>query len=247
MNLVKLILAAAIYLVTIAAHADLLSEALNSTERPQTDKDRDATSKPSQVLRFIGLPDGGVVLDLFAGGGYYSEIVSNAIGAAGKVYLHNNAAYIGFAGDELKERLRDNRLQNVVRYDREVDAIDLPDDSIDLILMVLTYHDLYYKADGWDVDADEFFAMLHRILKPGGVLGVVDHIAVTGSGSSAAQALHRIDPEFALADFQRRGFELVATTPILENANDPLDIGVFDPSIRRKTSRFVYKFVEPGP
>jgi predicted methyltransferase len=246
MKIIKLTFVAAIYLLTSTATADPLSDALANTSRPQADIDRDATSKPSQVLRFFGLPDGGVVFDLFAGSGYYSEIVSNAIGTTGKVYLHNNAAYLGVAGDALQERLRDDRLQNVEYYVREVDEIDLPDDSIDLILMVLTYHDLYFKSDGWDIDPDKFFTMIHRILKPGGVLGVVDHIAVADSGSTAAQELHRIDPEFALADFKLRGFELISTTNILENADDPLDVGVFDPSIRRKTSRFVYKFVEPG-
>ena len=85
-----------------------------------------------------------------------------------------------------------------------------------------------------------------RVLKPGGVLAVVDHIAVTDSGSDAAQELHRIDPEFAKADIEGRGFELVGTLDALENSADPLDISVFDDEIRRNTSRFVYKFVEPG-
>ena len=150
------------------------------------------------------------------------------------------------AGDALTERLRNGRLTNVTRYDREIDDIDLADDSVDLILMVLTYHDLYYKTEGWDLDPDAFFNMVHRILKPGGMLAVVDHIAITDSGSDAAQELHRIDPEFAKADIEGRGFELTGTLDALENSADPLDISVFDPKIRRKTSRFVYKFVEPG-
>lgn len=250
MNLTKPILAVAVFLAATLAQgealSDALSDALQDPARPQTDLERDVTSKPATVLRFFGLPEGGVVLDLFAGSGYYSEIIGKTIGPRGKVILHNNAAYLNFAGAELTERLHNNRLVNVERYDREVDAIDLADDSVDMILMVLTYHDLYYKTEGWDLDPDTFFDMVHRVLKPAGVLAVVDHIAVTGSGVDAAQELHRIDPEFARTDIEGRGFELVGTLDALENSADPLNISVFDPEIRRKTSRFVYKFVEPG-
>lgn len=246
MDLIKPILAVAMSLAAAIAQADALSDALQDSARPQTDIERDATSKPAIVLRFFGLPEGAVVLDLFAGSGYYSEIVGKVIGPHGKVILHNNAAYLNFAGEALRERLHNDRLANVVRYDREIDAIDLADDSVDVVLMVKTYHDLYYKTEGWDLDPDAFFEMVHRVLKPGGVLAIVDHIAVTDSGSDAAQELHRIDPEFAKADIESRGFELVGVLDALENSADPLDISVFDDEIRRKTSRFVYKFVEPG-
>jgi predicted methyltransferase len=87
--------------------------------------------------------------------------------------------------------------------------------------------------------------MIHRILKPGGILAIVDHVAAKGSGNTPAQELHRIDPEFALADIRGRGFELVASSDLLKNPEDPLDISVFDQSIRGRTSKFLYKFVEP--
>jgi predicted methyltransferase len=225
-------------------HADPLREALDSPDRPDADRERDVTSQPAAVLRFFGIPEGGVAVDLFAGGGYYSEILARAMGPESRVYLHNNAAYLGFAEDEIEERLKGSRLPNVVRYDRELDGIDLADDSVDLVLMVLTYHDLYYKTDGWDQDPDGFFAMVHRILKPGGVLAVVDHVGAAGSGSSAAQELHRIDPAFAKADIEGRGFEFAGELSVLRNDSDPLDVSVFDDSVRRKTSRFAYRFLE---
>ena len=229
-----------------AAQADAIDDALAAQERPTADVTRDASSRPAEVLRFFGLPEQGVVVDLFGGGGYYSEIVSRAMGDRGTIYLHNNAAYLNFTGDALRERLFNDRLANVVRYDRELDAIDLADDSVDLVLMVMTYHDLYYKTDGWDLDPDSFFTMIHRILKPGAVLAIVDHAGLPGSGSAPAQTLHRIDPEFALADIEAHGFRLEAVSTILENQNDPLNMSVFDESIQGHTSKFIYKFVEPG-
>ncbi len=226
--------------------ADSIDDAIASPDRPAADRDRDVNSHPAEVLHFVGVPVSGVALDLFAGGGYYSEILTRAMGPEGTVYMHNNAAYLGFAGDAVAQRLADDRLPDVVRYDRELDAIDLPDDSVDLVLMVMTYHDLYYKTDGWDLDPDTFFVMLHRVLKPGGTLAVVDHVALPGTGSSSAQDLHRIDPAYARMDIEDHGFEFVGSSDVLENPADPLNISVFDPAIRGKTSKFVYKFVEPA-
>ena len=227
------------------AHADSIDQALADPGRSSADRDRDITSLPAETLRFFGVPSSGVVLDLFAGGGYYSEILTRVMGNQGTVYLHNNQAYLGFAGEALEERLRGDRLPNVVRYDREIDAIDLPENSVDLVLMVMTYHDLYYVTDGWKLDPDSFFDTVHRVLKPGGVLAIVDHAAAPGSGSTAAQELHRIDKEFARRDIEGRGFKFDGESTLLENPQDPLTASVFDPAIRGRTSRFMYRFVEP--
>ena len=228
------------------AAADIES-AVAAAERPAADRERDASSRPAEVLEFFGVPNGGVVVDLFGGGGYYSEIYARAVGDEGRIYLHNNQAYLNFAGEALEARLANGRLPNVIRYDRELDAIDLADDSVDLVLMVMTYHDLYYKTDGWDLDPDAFFSMIHRILKPGGVLAIVDHAAIPGSGNSAAQDLHRIDPAYARADIEAHGFRLEKASDLLANPEDPRTVSVFDPTIRGRTSKFLMKFIEPAP
>lgn len=226
-------------------HAGTIAEALTHSDRLAADLKRDERSRPQAVLDHFGITAGQTVLDLFGGGGYYSEIASYVVGDDGKVFLHNNQAYLGFAGEALDARLQDNRLPGVIRYDKEVDAIDLEENSIDLVLMVMTYHDLYYKTDDWDINPDNFFAMLHRVLKPGGVLGIVDHEGSANSGSSAAQDLHRIDPLFARQDFEEHGFRFAGEIDALKNSNDKLDVSVFDPSVQGKTSRFVYKYIEP--
>jgi predicted methyltransferase len=229
-----------------AADAHSIEDALKHSGRPSADLERDARSQPASVLGFFRLEPGDVMLDLFAGEGYYSEIGGYVVGDEGTVYAHNTAAYLGFAGKGLEERLAGNRLAHVQRYDRELDTIDLADDSVDLLLMVMTYHDLYYKADGWDLDAAQFFATAHRVLKPGGVLGIVDHAAMAGSGSAAAQELHRIAEDFARQDIEGHGFVFDGELDVLRNPDDQLATNVFDESVRFKTDRFVYRFVEPG-
>jgi len=234
-----------VLLCTAQAAADALDAAVANTDRPMADRDRDPNSRPAEVLRFLATPAQGVIVDLFAGGGYYTEILSRYVNEGSIIYMHNNAAYLGFAGDAVEQRLAGNRLTNVVRYDRELDAIDLDDQSVDMILMVMTYHDLYFKSDGWDLDADAFFATALRILKPGGILAIVDHEASAGTGNSAAQELHRIDPQFARTDIENRGFKFESRSELLNNPDDSLEVNVFDPSIQGRTSKFLYRFRAP--
>ena len=212
-----------------------------AAERSEADLQRDATSKPFEVLEFFGVEPGMTVLDFLAGGGYYSEVLSQLVGEEGKVYLHNNAAYMGFV-QGLDERVADGRLANVELYQKEVEEVDIEPNSVDLALAVMTYHDVYFVSDGWTVTADPTFEMLRRVIKPGGVLAIIDHHAEPGSGNSRAGDIHRIDAEFAKADIESRGFKLVAESDLLENPDDDLTKSVFDPAVRRKTSRFIYKF-----
>lgn len=217
--------------------------ATTTPQRSADDIQRDSHSKPYDILAFAGVEPGWQVMDMFAGNGYYSELLSQAVGSEGKVYLHNNQAYMAFAS-KLNERVKDNRLPNVEVYVREVEDINLPSNSLDLVLLVKTYHDVYFTQSGWTVTADPLFKTIHRILKPGGQLLVIDHHGAPGSGNSRAQDLHRIEAQFAKNDISSRGFKWVEESTILSNSTDPLNISVFDPEITGKTSRFVFKFLK---
>jgi len=228
----------------LAAWAIAQACAAEVPTRSEADANRDTTSKPFAVLDFMGVQPGWHVIDVFAGNGYYSEVLSHAVGATGKVYLHNNRAYMGFS-DKLNDRIADDRLPNVELYVKEVEDIDLAPESLDMALLVMAYHDVYYKQEGWTVTAEPLFKAINTTLKPGGVLAVIDHHAAPGTGSAHAQELHRIDAEFAKRDIESHGFRFVAQTDLLVNPDDDLSLSVFDPAIRGHTSRFVYKFVKP--
>jgi len=242
-------LAAAILVASTVPAADAdtaIASAVANPGRTEADRVRDTTSKPSDVLSFFGVEPGMTVVDLFGGGGYYTELLSYVVGKRGTVYYHTNKAYLEYIGDELKARMAGDHLGNVIQLVTEADALGLPAGKADLVLMVMCYHDLYYVDEGWpEIDRDAFWKQVRAALKPGGTLAVVDHVAASGTGSSAAQTLHRIDKDFAKQDIEAAGFVFVEESDVLRNPADDHSLLVFDPKIRRKTDRFVYKFRKP--
>jgi predicted methyltransferase len=251
MRLIKTCLSLLILLaVTAPAWADPASAtvamAVANADRSDADRERDITSKPARILTFFGVEPGMEVLDLFSGGGYYSEILSHAVGPEGRVVAHNTKAYLNYVADEIAARYRGERLPNVERLTTETDNLSLSSNRFDLILIVLGYHDIYYSADYWPaINRDRFFEQIYRALKPGGTLAIVDHAAPDGTGTAAVQALHRIDEHFARLDIESAGFTFEASSDILRNPDDTRTLGVFDKNIRRNTDRFVYRFAKP--
>ncbi|HEY8123611.1 MAG TPA: methyltransferase type 11 [Myxococcota bacterium] len=234
---------------TPANTATEIRTALAQPGRDAKDLERDARDHPADTLGLLGLAPGMRVLDLFSGGGYYAEIAARVVGERGRVFAHTNRAYLSFAGKALAARLAARPLPQLVRYDREVEEIELAGE-IDAAILSLAYHDVYWKPkpeEGeWTVTRDPLMTALFRALRPGGRVLVIDHAAAGGSGNSAAQELHRIDEAFARADFERAGFRFVASSDALRNASDARTLSVFDPAIRGKTDRFVLVLEKPG-
>jgi predicted methyltransferase len=228
----------------------LAARAVAHEGRSEADRADDAGRKPAAVVAFLGIEPGMTVLDLLAGGGYYSEILAHVVGDEGVVLAQNNSLYIGFVGEAFAERLADDRLPNVERIDSEVLELELEPASIDAAVFVLGYHDIYFRPEdgGWEELTPELvLAKLFAALKPGGVLGIVDHAALPGADlADTANALHRIDEDVARAQIEAAGFVLEATSDVLRSAEDERTISVFDDSIRRRTDRFVHRYRKPS-
>jgi predicted methyltransferase len=226
-----------------------VAAALAQPGRDAKDLERDARDHPAVTLGLLGLTRGMRVLDFFSGGGYYAEIAARVVGESGRVRLHNNRAYLSFAGKALDARLAARPLPQLVRYDREVEATELTGE-IDAAIVVMAYHDAYWmpkpEEGEWTVTRDPLMTALFRALRPGGRVLVIDHAALAGSGSAAAQTLHRIDEAFARDDFARAGFRFVSSSDALRNSADDRATNVFDPAIRGKTDRFALVFERPA-
>jgi predicted methyltransferase len=237
----------AIGLALVAASAkaaDLYDAALTQPVRPAADKQRDALDHPAELLRLAGIAPGMHVADVLAGGGYYSELLSYIVGPSGKVLLINNATYDGWS-DGLNARLAANRLPNVEHLTVDLNHMDLPAHSLDAVLLIKVYHDLYWVSskDEWPaINVDSVLTQLARALKPGGKLLLVDHSAKAGTGASAATPLHRIDEAYAIKDFEAHGFKVVAKSDLLRRADDARDQLTYKGPMVGKTDRFVVIF-----
>jgi len=224
---------------TTALAQDMVFE---KDKRHPLDIKRDITSKSAAVMNFVNLSKGMVVADVLGGGGFYSELISQKVGSEGKVYLQNNKAWLPFSGKELAARLKDNRLNNVIRHDKEAEALEFNDNSMDAIFLVLGFHDLFYIDKGWKIDPELFLTQLKNALKPGGKLLIIDHSAIDGSKKKHAQKLHRIDKQFVIRNLTTMGFKLIKESNMLANKNDTRLTTPFIPKIRRKTDRFILLF-----
>lgn len=230
-----------------AVNRALLAVALADPGRTAEDRERDARDRPVEVLALANWGPGDKIADVFGGGGYYAEILSNVVGASGTVRLINNPPYDGFSKKGREPRLANNRLPNVSYEVLPPSDMQLGAGALDGALIVMSYHDLYVVGEkGWpEIDAAQFIGQIVRALKPGGRLLIVDHHARAGSGKADASSLHRIDEAFAKADFAAHGLELVGTLDLLRNPTDDHTLNVFDPAIRGKTDRFVHVYRKP--
>lgn len=97
------------------------------------------------------------------------------------------------------------------------------------------------------MDPAAFLKRLYDGTKPGGIFGVIDHVATARGGTRAVvEKLHRIDPATVKADFARAGFTLEAESGLLHVAADDHSKSVFDPAVKGHTDRFVMRFRKPG-
>jgi len=219
-----------------------LYSAMNAPDRPQDDNFRDEGRRPAEILEFLGVSEGMTVLDLMAGPGYYTELLSAAVGSSGKVYSHNDLTALrmrhGAIQVAINQRLSNNRLPNTQIWSNRINELDMVE-LIDVATLMLNLHDLYIFGDEQQVMAA--LASIMLALKPGGILGVEDHIGNPGNNNQ----LHRIDPRMAEDLLVRAGFIIVDKSNLLSNPLDKHTLHVFDPAIRGNTDRFVIKAMKP--
>jgi predicted methyltransferase len=235
------LLALGLTLLPLAGHAQGdLAAILASPSRPQQDRDGDASRKPDQVIRFFGIERGDKVADLLTGGGYWTRILVPLVGPEGRVYAGNNPFFARFYTDAFNALLAEPAFKSVVRIDGPVDTLALPKDgSLDAVIMVMAYHDLFLTQE----DRGALNRAVFAALKPGGVYGIVDHDAGPGAGTTKVESLHRIEKKVVVDEVQAAGFKLAGDGDFLRNPADDHSAKIFD--LAGKTDRFVLRFDKP--
>jgi predicted methyltransferase len=221
-----------------------IAKALADPSRPATDTARDAARHPGELLALAEVKPGDTVVDYIMGGGYFTRLLSAAVGPKGTVYAFQPAEFIAFKaqyGEDQKAVAA--ALSNVKPLSGPMVGLDLPDNA-DVVITVQNYHDQHLKPFPVDTAA-KANAEIFKSLKPGGVFLVIDHAALPGA-TTAPDALHRIDIAQVKSEVEAAGFKLEAESPLLASSADPHTASVFNPSIRGKTDQFILKFRKPS-
>lgn len=229
-----------------------LRTAIAARDRLSADLTRDAGRKPQAVLEFLGLLPGMRALDVLAADGYYTELMAKVVGSTGHVVALEPPQWAAAPDVKLAwaERQANGRLPNVTHQMQRLQEMKLAPASFDFALLHLVYHDSYWQSDKYDfprMEPEAMLAELYAGMKPGGIVGVVDHVAMPGGDTrEVVHRLHRIDPQVIKRDFARAGFVLDGESDALRMPGDDHTRLVFDGAIRGKTDRVVLRFRKPA-
>ncbi|MEI6418440.1 MAG: methyltransferase, partial [Sphingomonadales bacterium] len=211
--------------------------------RPAEDVARDANRKPADMVAFAGIKPGMTVIDFLPGGGYFTRVFAQAVGAKGKVVALVPAAA------EARNPAGAAALRALAGAGWPMISVanNIADPALagtaDVVWTAQNYHDLHNAMPAEGVIM--FNRGILNALKPGGIYVVVDHVAADGAGLTATGTTHRIDPAAIKAEVLAAGFVFDGESNVLRNPADPRTANVFDPSIRGKTDQVVLKFHKP--
>lgn len=242
-----------------AMPSNALAAAIAAPGRSDANRARDQYRHPAETLGFFGVkPDQVVVEALPGAGGWYTEILAPYLSAKGTLYVAQNP---GRALDSLKAKLgADAAAYGRVKYaDFPISSATVPDGSADVILTFRNVHNLIMNPDT-TVPAKAFAGFFHA-LKPGGVLGVVDHRLPEERDSALEKSSGYIKRSTIIRLAEEAGFKLVAESEINANPKDTADwekgVWTLPPNLRNgevdrekylaigESDRMTLKFVKP--
>jgi predicted methyltransferase len=217
-----------------------LKKAMASARRPTEDIKRDDARKPAETMTFFGIKPGMKVAELMTATGYFTAVLAETVGDTGKVYGQNNKW--------LRDRFKDGQrplanlidkggYKNIVELNSELDDPMLPE-GLDAVFMIMFYHDTVWM----NADRAAMNRAVLKALKPGGVYGIIDHVAPAGAGLTEVNKTHRIERQVVVNEITAAGFQLAEETDLLANPKDPLTVPVFQQELRGHTNQFVLKF-----
>ena len=219
-----------------------IKRAVESDARTDEQRARDPLRKPAENLILAGIEEGDHVIEFATFGHYYTTLLVDAVGTDGHVELVDMPWTERFGGEPARAFAaeHDNATFTQVHYNEA----NLPDD-VDVVTMVLFYHDLTRESAEESVDTADMNARVFAALKPGGTYLIVDHKAEDVSGWRDAMTIHRIDAQTIIDEVTAAGFELTVNSDMLANPADGRTLNMRDPSIRGNTDRAVLVFRKP--
>jgi predicted methyltransferase len=209
--------------------AEVLDQAIAGVHRTPAFKARDPYRHPSETLLFFGLRPDMHVAEIWPGAGWYAEILAPVLRERGRYY----AAHF-VVDDRTAAQYRDSRAGFIAKLARESaiygepvvtslrapDRLDIaPPGSLDLVLTFRNVHN-WVSEGGHEV---EMFRAFHTALKPGGILGVVEHRAAPGTSLPEMLRTGYMTESFVIGVAEKAGFRLDARSEINANPKDTRD------------------------
>lgn len=217
----------------LAAVAADFMQMLTSESRPLEDRIRDGARRPYQVMQLLGVDAGMTVLDVGAGGGWYTRVLSAAVGPTGKVIAQFGPRALqrenGQGPRDLAAALGNTEasFENVA---------DIAPNSIDVAVTALNIH--HSNAERGVPYLREILA----VLKPGGRAAIIDHVGLPAIDNSR---LHRVPVADVKQWIEAAGFEIVEESDILRTAADDHTLSADDPILGRNVDRFLFVVRKP--
>ncbi len=228
---------------SIAADKDkLFDEAIRAKHRDKANMERDVFRHPRQTLNFFGLLPHMNVVEIWPGRGWYTEILAPIMRDEGKLYLAGFASSAKRAPEWRKKMQKEYEAklaESPEVYDRTIitelsipEATEIaPEQSVDMILTFRNVHN-WMKGEY----AEEMFQVFAKTLKPGGVLGIVEHRAIPGTSLEEMIQSGYVTEEHVIKLAEDAGFVLEARTDINANGNDttqhPKGVWTLPPTLR---------------
>jgi predicted methyltransferase len=244
--------------------AEALTAILAGEQRSAEERARDVYRHPKETLLFFGIRPEMSVLEVWPEPGWYTEVIAPLLRDKGKYYAAVIAA--DPTNKHITQRLNDYRAKLDSRpglYDR-VAVVSFPADGGDVVPpgsldMVLTFRNIH----NWMArdDAAQAFAIMYRALKPGGVLGVVEHRGSPAVPQDPKAKSGYVNEDYAIRLIEAQGFRLVAKSEVNANPKDTRDyeqgVWTLPPTYRLgekdhdkyaaigESDRFTLRFVKP--
>ncbi|MDC7675286.1 class I SAM-dependent methyltransferase [Asticcacaulis machinosus] len=237
-----LVLTASVAAAPAIAQSVTVESAMSAADRPPQHTERDAARKPEMAFLLPYLKAGDTVLDMGAGGGYTSMLMSTVVGDTGHIYVQNPASWVeNYKMQPALDYLTSKRA-NVTVVVAPFEDIPSPAKPYDIIFAGMIYHDTFNDPKA---DVAKMNAALFKAMKSGGYFIITDHKAPDGTGTRDTNTTHRIDTQTVIDGVTKAGFKLVTDSPALSHPEDDRSLNVFDPKIRGKTDRMTLVFQKP--
>lgn len=208
-------------------------EKLTADSRPAEDQARDGARRPYQVMQRLGVEEGMTVLDVGAGGGWYTRVLSAAVGSSGEVVAQFGPRALQRENGQAQRDLAQG-LGNTEAFFGELDELEA--NRFDRAVTALNMHHGNAERNV------PYLEGIMRVLKSGGRAAIIDHIGSPGMNNSE---LHRMLVSDAREWIEEAGFEIVEESDILRTTADDHSKAPFDPTLGRNTDRFLFIVEKP--